>query len=170
MRGLIGWLISGVFIFGAFTAVYQIYENVANDQLVADTFTEMGEIAINMQTLYRGTPGRYGSAALADSDLITYEIAPPSTHNGAALRNQFGGNIDISGNDTTFFMVFDAIPQAQCVALISRFTSAGYVEALRIAETSVTHAAATDNQPPLSVAQAQTACATATNAIRIEAG
>lgn len=80
----------------------------------------------------------------------------------ASQRNPFGGTIVVTGAATTLTVALSAVPKAACVRLMQAITNPAEITSVAVGTTSYTSAGGTI---PVSVVNATTACAGATNTI-----
>ena len=171
MRDLIGYALYSLVGLVGIALLFSIFAEAEEDAAVEQLNAELMTLVTNVRKTHRGHPDRYGTTTITDSSLITAGIAPGTTIAGATnLRNAFGGDITVGGIASAAFLVtYSGVPREVCIQSLSRLRPDSGVLGVRVAASESAAGSATRNAFPVSFTTASTACANATNAIRIEA-
>ncbi|MCR9243279.1 MAG: hypothetical protein NXH87_18005 [Rhodobiaceae bacterium] len=171
MNNLIGYGLAAFLGLSTIALVFNAYSTSQSDSYVQQTYVEMNTLVAEVVKTYGHTPARYTAAAITDETLIDLGIAPESTRRSATLiQNVYGGDYAVTGATNTFTLDTDGVTADACVDLVTRMVPNGSINAIRVAETTADLGAAADLTLPVNTTAAATACATATNAIRLAAG
>lgn len=106
-------------------------------------------LVTNTRDLYTGEP--YPAASLV-ADLITnHRTGNAKTSGGNSIINNYGGTLAVTGNSANFTITDNGVPQSDCVAILKRIPSSGYLSVAVNGAASVTSF-------PLVVATAEAQC------------
>lgn len=92
-----------------------IYRNVTSNTNVNEANRLLNVIKQEVQRLYQGE-GEYGTTTLNDV-LINAEVVPSSALSGTNVRHPFNGTVTVTGNNETFTVLYEEVPQSACLTL-----------------------------------------------------
>lgn len=92
-----------------------VYRNVTNNTNANEAARLLNIIKQETQRLYQGE-GQYGTGSL-NAVLRNAEVIPASALNDNQVRHPYNGTVGINGDDDTFTVLFNNIPQSACMSL-----------------------------------------------------
>lgn len=91
---------------------------------VTDTLTQITAIQTAVRSAYSGK-NTYGTTDIT-AGLITSGAFPASMVSGTTVRDDFSGNVTVTGNDRTFFILFTGVDQASCAQVLQSLAAGSF--------------------------------------------
>ena len=167
MKDILGALFAVIAAIFGITQVTDVYSQTTAAQRVQATVNDGVVVFAGVKKKYQHQAGGYGTAVITDANLITWGAAPSTWQfSTTELRNAWSGAVTVTGATDVLHIDHEDIPQADCIAILSETPKGAGVYQYAAAAALAGLGAATVYTVPVSPADATTACAAATNAVR----
>lgn len=145
--------VASVVIIGAISMLTSAFGGANANRALEETVG----LRTGIKKLYMGQAAGFGTGDL-NSVLATAKVFPSTlTVNGSTVKNAWNGAVSVTGATSTFDISYASVPQDVCASLVGAQGSSGWIS------VAVNGAAALT--PPITPAQAGTACNASSNTV-----
>jgi hypothetical protein len=125
--------IAAIVVLGAVSLLTSAFGNAQSNRVVE----ELVSIRTGVKKLYMGQPAGYPATVNLTETLISARVFPGSlVTSGTTATNSWNGTVSVTGNGPTFTISYAAVPQAECINILSGAT--GWTEINQAGGNSIT--------------------------------
>lgn len=154
--------IAGLVVGGALA----MYSSASNSQSTGQTISEFQSVKASVKSLY-AAPAGYGTVSVNGVLVSAKKVPSTLTASGTTITNFWGGGVVVMGATTTFYVSYDAVPQAVCVGMLSGITASNDWQGYNVVAAAAAVGAMTAITGQIPPATAATACANASNKVTL---